>query len=124
MTRKILIVDDDVVMRRSLKGTLSRSGFEVEVAKDGAEALRSLESDHFDAVVTDWLMPKMDGLALVQKIRAELAVQPAIVVLSSLGSNSGSSQATKAGADVVLGKPARPRELLTSLKRLIAERNG
>jgi diguanylate cyclase (GGDEF)-like protein len=66
---RVLVVDDDALVRARLSALLHASQYEVEVATTGEEALRALESTHCDIVLTDWQMPDMDGLALCRHIR-------------------------------------------------------
>jgi two-component system, NtrC family, sensor kinase len=67
---KILIADDDSVSRRLLQNYLQKWGYEVTAAQDGAEAWRLFENGVFPMVITDWMMPGMDGSGLLRRIRA------------------------------------------------------
>ena len=67
---KILIADDDSVSRRLLQNYLQKWGYEVTAAQDGAEAWRLFEGGLFPMVITDWMMPEMDGSGLLRRIRA------------------------------------------------------
>ncbi len=65
----ILIADDDSVSRRLLQSHLEKWGYEVTAAQDGAEAWRLFEEDCFPMVITDWMMPELDGPGLLRRIR-------------------------------------------------------
>src|SRR5438045_8655546 len=67
MADRVLVVDDEQSLRKILAATLQREGYEVQVACDGEEALAALDRDGADVVVTDLVMPKMDGLSLLRK---------------------------------------------------------
>ena len=70
MNRKFLVVDDFATMRRIVRNLLTDIGHSnVEEAEDGVDALEKLETGAFDVVLTDWNMPRMDGLTLLQTIR-------------------------------------------------------
>src|SRR5438046_475977 len=68
MADRVLVVDDEQSLRKVLAATLQREGYEVQVASDGEEALLALDRDGADVVVTDLVMPKMDGLSLLRKV--------------------------------------------------------
>lgn len=82
--RSVLIVDDEASARRVIRLALERAGYAVEVAASGEEALLRLEEQGFDALVTDVMMPGMDGRALCQTVRKTLPdLQIAIFVITS-----------------------------------------
>ena len=66
---KVLIVEDSLVMRRLLRSSLQKWQYEVTEAEDGAQAWELFQHEHFPLVLTDWLMPEMDGLELTRRIR-------------------------------------------------------
>lgn len=80
---RILVVDDDVYARETMMAGLERRGYDVAGAEDGLEALDHLQREHFDLVVTDIQMPRMDGVALLREIRrkgyAPVVVQTTLV---------------------------------------------
>ena len=67
---RILVVDDEPAVRRSVRSALTLEGYEVRLAREGAEALDVLASEHVDAVVLDLLMPGVDGIATLKQIMA------------------------------------------------------
>jgi two-component system response regulator MprA len=70
--KKVLVVDDEAALRRALVGTLKgEEGFEIFEAADGEEAFLSIQKNHPDLVLLDIMMPKMDGLTVIKKLRAE-----------------------------------------------------
>lgn len=114
---KILIVDDDRTSLLILKRHLEKWDYEVVAAGRGAEALRILESDpEIDMLITDWLMPEMDGLELCQKARRldRPGFLP-IMVLTALTDTQDLIQALNAGADAFLSKPINSMELKAEL---------
>ena len=66
---RILVVDDDKTTRHVLRGVLTKAGFSTSVAKDGVEALKALRTRHFDLLLLDVWMPRMNGLDLLAKLR-------------------------------------------------------
>ncbi|PZP49770.1 MAG: chemotaxis protein CheY [Azospira oryzae] len=104
---KFLVVDDFSTMRRIIKNLLKELGFNnVEEAEDGAEALAKLRGESFDFVITDWNMPNMDGLALLQAIRADerLKTIPVLMVTAE-ATKDNIIIAAQAGASGYVVKP-------------------
>lgn len=115
---KILAVEDDAVARRVLGQALKRLGYEVELASDGEEAWGKLQVDPMRIVVSDWIMPKMDGLELCRKIR-ERAHQDYVyfVLLTGLDATETNQRAAAdAGVDDFLTKPLNRNELWMRLR--------
>src|SRR5713226_1093266 len=109
----ILIADDDVVSRRLLQVSLTNAGYQVQIAVDGAEALRAFEQQECPRlVVMDWMMPKMDGLEVCRAIR-KLSPEPYIyiILLTSKGQQEEILEGLEAGADDYITKPFDLQEL-------------
>jgi CheY-like chemotaxis protein len=117
----ILIVDDNrdgLVVRRSL---LQEVGYEVEIALSGEEGLKLFESHRFDVVVTDYKMPRMDGIELIRRLRA-LNANTRIVLLSGFVEPLGLTE-EGTGADMVIAKSSHePQQLVRAVKRLVTTR--
>src|SRR5260221_209450 len=110
MADRVLVVDDEQSLRKVLAATLQREGYEVEVASDGEEALEALDRDGADVVVTDLVMPKMDGLSLLRKVVAKHPDVPVIVVTAH-GRVGSAVEAMKAGAFNFVTRPFEHAEL-------------
>lgn len=108
---KILVVDDFVTNVSILRVTLSKSGHTVFTARDGKDAIAVLQEEPMDVVLTDWMMPNLDGLSLIRWIRSSLHPVPFIVVITALRSAEAASQAREAGADAFLVKPVTPEQI-------------
>jgi two-component system chemotaxis sensor kinase CheA len=121
---KVLVVDDQFTVRELQRSILRASGYRVEVACDGREALDKLGTvGGFDLVVTDLLMPEMDGLELLGAIRAdpERSSLP-VVVVTSRGSEEDRKRGAEAGADAYIVKDEFDQQaLLETVKRLVGE---
>ena len=103
----VLVVDDFVTMRRIVSNLLRESGFDhLSEAEDGAEALRKLESNSFQFIVSDWNMPKMTGLELLKSVRSseQLKHIPFLLVTAE-ARKENIVEAAKAGADGYIVKP-------------------
>ena len=110
MADRVLVVDDEQSLRKVLAATLQREGYEVQVAVDGEEALAALDRDGADVVVTDLVMPKMDGLSLLRKVVARHPDVPVIVVTAH-GRVDSAVEAMKAGAFDFVTKPFENADL-------------
>jgi sigma-B regulation protein RsbU (phosphoserine phosphatase) len=109
---RILIVDDDRQIILTLKALLSKWGHRVIEAKDGAEAWQILSREKISLVVSDWMMPKVDGLQLCRKIRSEnLSTYIYIILLTSRNEKSDLIEGMGAGADDFVSKPFNKNEL-------------
>jgi two-component system response regulator MprA len=119
MHARVLVVDDDVALRRAVARALELDGYEVDVAQDGLEALTFFENgaEHPDAVILDVLMPNLDGFATCRRIR-ELSSVP-VLMLTARQTVGDRVDGLDAGADHYLGKPFALSELLARLSALI-----
>lgn len=114
---RVLVVDDEPVSRTVLERYLTGAGHEVFTAASGKEAVRILRADGPEVVITDWMMPHMDGLELCRAIRSS-EVLPFVYVIIVTAQGTGEEQvveAFEAGADDYLSKPINRRELLARL---------
>lgn len=119
---KILIVEDDPTSTLILERSLRKAGYETLTAVDGVEALEFLEAQPCDAIVSDWMMPRMDGIELVHKIRSSIQPLPVILIVTSLSMPEARSHALRAGADDYLAKPFAVPEVLERLANCLARR--
>src|SRR6516162_4030083 len=113
----ILIADDDSVSRRLLQNYLQKWGYDVTAAQDGAEAWRLFEGSFFPMVITDWMMPEIDGPALLRRIRA--SQRPGYVyaiLLSARSQKEDLVEGMESGADDFLTKPFDRDELRVRLR--------
>lgn len=114
MKKELLIVDDEPNLRRVLQAALEKAGYAVRTAEDAAVALRLLQEQPADLVVTDMTMPGMDGLSLIREIDARWPGTPSIVV-TAFGTIPSAVQAMRSGAFEYVTKPFD----LDTLKRMI-----
>ncbi len=116
--KTILLADDDLNLRRVLEFQLDEAGYNVLTAQDGAEALEIFTNDDFDCVITDLRMPKLSGLELLEKIKAEDAEIP-VIVITAFGEVETAVTAMKAGAFDYINKPFNRDEILLTLERAL-----
>src|SRR5215471_9873891 len=112
--RNIVVVDDEPQITRVLNTTLSGQGYGVRTAADGEEALQEMKSWEPDVIITDLRMPRMDGLELCRRVRADSRIP--IIVLSVKGEETIKVEALDAGADDYVTKPFNVNELLARVR--------
>lgn len=120
---RFLVVDDFSTMRRIVRDILNELGYaRVEEAEDGVDALEKLRSGQFDFVISDWNMPNMDGLTLLQRIRADpaLAGLPVLLVTAE-AKKENIVQAAQAGASGYVVKPFSAATLNEKLAKIVAK---
>jgi DNA-binding NtrC family response regulator len=121
MSRAILVVEDDALMRSFLVDVLAAEGHRVESAADGAAGLACLERDAWDLVITDLKMPGLDGLSLLREGRL-IRPEARWVVITAHGSVESAVDAMRAGANDYLLKPFKsPDELRLVVRRALRE---
>jgi two-component system OmpR family response regulator len=117
---RILMVDDDPGIRDVVSEFLSRHGYAVETAGDGAEMERVLNRTSIDLVVLDVMLPGEDGLAICRRLARPDG--PAIIMLSAMGEETDRIVGLELGADDYLPKPCNPRELLARVRAVLRRR--
>lgn len=115
---KILIAEDDERIRRVLKMGFEQTRLMVDEAEDGEQALAMLESDHYDILVLDWMMPNRDGLSVIKALRSQKNKIP-IILLTAKGETTDKITGLDAGADDYLAKPFSFNELLARVRALM-----
>ena len=117
----ILIVDDRASNRKFLTTLLTRSGHRLLEAANGAEALDLVRAEHPDLVITDILMPNMDGYEFVQHLRSDpaLAATPVIFLTATYGAPEARTLAQSCGVEIVLRKPCELQEILAAVNKAL-----
>ncbi len=114
--QSVLVIDDEGPYSRVVAEVLERKGFRVRTAAHGLSGLFAAKRDQPDLILLDIMMPEMDGLAVVRKIRAEPALsRTPVVVISALAAAEDRRAALEAGADAFLPKPFTMEELTQAI---------
>jgi two-component system response regulator RegX3 len=119
---RVLIVEDEESFVDALNVGLDREGFDVAIARDGAEAMTLFAQDRFDVVLLDLMLPKVSGLDVCRAIRAQSSVP--IIVVSAKGEEVDMVLMLEIGADDYVTKPYRLRELVARIRAVIRRREG
>ncbi len=120
---RILVVEDDKKIASFIAGGLRQAGFAVDQAADGEEGLHLALAEPYDAAVIDVMLPKLDGLALVQRVRRERVATP-VIILSARRSIDDRIKGLHTGADDYLTKPFAFSELLARIHALLRRATG
>jgi two-component system alkaline phosphatase synthesis response regulator PhoP len=114
----ILLVEDEEHLHEALKLNLEMDGYEVDSAFDGGEALKKIESAHYDLLILDIMLPSLDGFSITERMRLNNNQTP-ILILSAKNTSANRVQGLKLGADDYLTKPFNLEELLLRVAKLI-----
>src|SRR5512135_770622 len=121
VTEKILVVDDEESICKSVRKILSRKGYNVDDALSVADAVRKIQDTPFDLVITDLMMPKTSGLELLQIVRDHYP-ELDVIMITGYASIESAVKAVKLGAAGYLPKPFTPDELMTVTERALQDR--
>ena len=114
---KVLIVDDEATIRRILETRLKFSGYQVDVAVDGEEAIEKFNTYHPDIVILDIMLPKIDGFAVCQEIRSYSEVP--VIILTAVTDVADRIKGLEMGADDYVVKPFSPNELEARIRSVL-----
>jgi two-component system response regulator CpxR len=122
MSQTILIADDDRELCELLREYLGQEGFQVRLAFDGEQALAESRRPGLDAMVLDIMMPRMNGIDVLRKLRKESELP--VIMLTARGDDLDRIIGLELGADDYLAKPANPRELLARVRAVLRRSTG
>ena len=123
--KKVLLVEDSELIRTIISDALQTCfPCVTDVVEDGAKAWEELNRYPYDLVITDIMMPVMDGVTLARKIREELSSSVPIIMLTSLNEDKVRESASSAGANAYLTKPVDYNQLIKVVNKLVLPENG
>lgn len=116
--KHVLVVDDENHIRRLVEVNLSRGGYRVTQAFDGRDALEKIAIERPDMIVLDWMMPRMDGFALLVHLKKDpRTAEIPVLMLTAKAQDADIFQGWASGCDAYLTKPFNPAELMTFVRR-------
>jgi CheY-like chemotaxis protein/energy-coupling factor transporter ATP-binding protein EcfA2 len=121
---RVLVADDDPQMRRLIRSILAREGFAIEEAADGLDALDRIEQGGIDLVVLDVEMPRLDGLGVLEELRAQMRTAGLPVIMLTSHSGETEERALDLGANDYLNKPVQARSLVARVKAVLKRAHG
>ncbi|MEH7223710.1 response regulator [Bacillus sp. JJ1566] len=118
--KKILLAEDEEVLRMLIVDTLEDEGYMIVEAADGGEAVDLLENNDYDLIILDYMMPVYTGLEIIEKIRtAETNQHIKILMLSAKSQSYEQEKIKQAGADYFMAKPFSPMNLLELVEEIL-----
>ncbi len=117
--QRVLVADDDPQMRRLIRGVLQREGYEVEEANDGLDTIDIVERGGVDLVVLDYDMPRLDGLGVLEELRAQVRTATVPVIMLTARNDEIEEKALDLGAQDYLTKPVQTRSLVARVKAVL-----
>jgi DNA-binding response OmpR family regulator len=117
MAGKILLVEDESITRASTADLLRTEGYEVAEAGDGAQGVELFETRHFDLVITDLVMPRLDGLKLIGRVHSVSPSTPVILITAYLSKDFGKTILQETAE--FIRKPIEPAVLVAKVKDLL-----
>jgi two-component system alkaline phosphatase synthesis response regulator PhoP len=122
MSKKVLIVDDEEVIRKLLRIHLVKWGYEVKEAVDGTQALEQIGKDDFDLIICDILMPNLDGWQVLKEVKSNPKTKDMpVIVLTAKNEDSDMFKGYDMGANYYMTKPFTKAQLLYGLKLMFQE---
>ena len=118
-SRKVLVVDDDPAVRKSIDRVLTGKGYAVITAENGEEALRKLNEEQYDLVYTDIRMPGISGLEVAEEVKARKPWTP-VVIITGYGTDAAQARAKAAGVASFVHKPLSPEMIEDSARVALA----
>lgn len=115
---KILIVEDDEMILRTLEFKLAKDGYLIAVARDGKEAMKRISNEFFNLIITDLMMPYISGVEILTFVKAKFPDLP-VIVLSGADEENTVLDTLSIGADDFIAKPFSPGEVSLRVKRLL-----
>jgi DNA-binding NtrC family response regulator len=116
--KKILVIDDEEIVRTSCNRTLAPAGFEVHLARNGVEGLKMLEGETFDLVLTDLKMPDVDGIEVLRKIKEGWPAME-VIIITGYQTVDTAVKAIKLGAFDYIEKPFTPDGLIAAVAKAL-----
>ena len=120
---KILVIDDEDIVRLSCSRSLVPEGYELKMANNGPEGLKMLEDEGFDLVLTDLKMPNMDGIEVLETIKKKWP-KTDVVIVTGYQTVETAVKAIKIGAFDYIEKPFTPDSLIAAVANVFRVRNG
>ncbi len=117
---KILIIEDDEMIRNMYQIKLTQEGYEVAIAKDGIEAVKIAKEENADLILLDIIMPGMDGFSVLEELRINQGITAPIIMLTNLGTDEDKEKGKDLGADGYLVKSSlTPSQISAEIKNYI-----
>lgn len=118
LTKKVLIVEDELSIATLIKYNVEQAGFKTDVAFDGEEAIQKISNERYDLIILDLMLPKMNGLEICKYVRIENKSLP-ILMVTALNEEEDIINGLNSGADDYITKPFSPKELIARMNAVL-----
>ena len=120
--KRVLVADDEAHIVRMVADKLTRAGLEVTQVRNGAEALEKAKAEKFDLIITDIVMPELDGYELTKQLKSDPQLKDIpVIMLTALGQDEDEIKGREVGADEFITKPFSPRKLSEQIVQMIKD---
>ncbi|MDV2884150.1 response regulator transcription factor [Alkalihalophilus pseudofirmus] len=119
--KKILIADDEEVLRMLIVDTLEGDHHQLDEAEDGIEALSLIKKEQYDLLILDYMMPEKSGIEVLMETRKLAIPQPKVLMLTAKSQQKDQDEMYKEGANYFLAKPFSPIELLSLVEEMLSD---
>lgn len=120
MSISVLLVEDDAAIRDMINFSMRQAGFSCEAAKDGEAGLEWLKNQQPDMILLDWMLPGIDGIEFIRRLRAnEFLASIPVIMLTAKGESEDMVKGLSVGADDYINKPFSPPELIARIKAVL-----
>lgn len=110
--KRILVVDDEEILRMLICDTLEDTGYDIDEAEDGIEAVKKIRQQTYDLIILDYMMPNLSGIEVIEELPMEVKQNTPILMLTAKAQESDRQIALEKGANYFMSKPFSPIELL------------
>lgn len=120
--KRILVADDEEILRMLICDSLEDLGFEIDEAEDGADALQKVTGVHYDLLILDYMMPQLTGLEVIERIPDAIKERTPILMLTAKAQEADRQLAIDKGANYFMSKPFSPVELIAFVEELLHDK--
>jgi CheY-like chemotaxis protein len=124
MSKRILVIEDDDVMRELMRMTLEQNGYEVTIAEDGVRGYDTALFLRPDLIITDIRMPGADGIHVVRRVRDTESLERTPILITTAFGTGSATFSLQLGANAFEPKPINPQSFLSTVRRLLADRDS
>lgn len=117
--KRILLIEDDLFLQKTISYKLEKEGYEIVLASDGRDGLKIATTEQFDLIITDIMLPFVSGLEILAKIKTELQITCPVIILTSAGNENAVVEGFRLGAEDYIKKPFSPVELTLRINRIL-----
>lgn len=119
MMARVLVVDDEEILRMLIRDTLEDMGYEIEEAENGQEALERVTQEHYDLMILDYMMPHVTGIEVIERLPAQIKANLPILMLTAKSQEEDRQKVFEKGVDYFMSKPFSPVKLMEVVEDIL-----